>query len=69
VSDEKTGVVFMLWGAYAQKKGAVVDKTKHLVLESAHPSPFAANRGFFGNNHFIKANEYLAKQGKKVIEW
>ena len=69
LSDEKKELVFILWGAYAQKKGSIIDETKHLVLKSAHPSPFAANRGFFGNNHFLKANEYLTKHGKKPIEW
>ena len=69
VSEEKEGVVFMLWGAYAQKKGAIVDRQKHLVLESPHPSPFAANRGFFGNNHFNKANDYLQKLGKGEVKW
>jgi uracil-DNA glycosylase len=69
VSEEKEHLVFMLWGAYAQKKGSIADDTRHLVLKSAHPSPFAANRGFFGNNHFIKANEYLKSKGKKPIEW
>ncbi|WP_017732572.1 uracil-DNA glycosylase [Nafulsella turpanensis] len=69
VSDEKENIVFILWGAYAQKKGAVIDDKKHLVLKSAHPSPFAANRGFFGNNHFIKANDYLKSKGKKPIDW
>ena len=69
VSEEKEHIVFMLWGAYAQKKGSIIDETKHLVLKSAHPSPFAANRGFFGNNHFIKANEYLQSKGKEPIRW
>ncbi|WP_224995660.1 uracil-DNA glycosylase [Cesiribacter sp. SM1] len=69
LSDEKKELVFMLWGAYAQKKGSVIDETKHLVLKSAHPSPFAANRGFFGNNHFKKANEYLQQHGKEPIAW
>lgn len=69
VSEEKQHVVFMLWGAYAQKKGAVIDTSKHLVLESAHPSPFAAHRGFFGNKHFSKANTYLRKHGKSEIDW
>ncbi|HEY4651773.1 MAG TPA: uracil-DNA glycosylase, partial [Pontibacter sp.] len=59
VNDLKEHVVFMLWGAYAQKKGAFIDTSKHLVLQSAHPSPFAADRGFFGNRHFSKANAYL----------
>lgn len=69
VSDEKEHIVFMLWGAYAQKKGSIIDETRHLVLKSAHPSPFAANRGFFGNNHFLKANKYLKEKGKQPIEW
>lgn len=69
VSEEKENVVFMLWGAYAQKKGAVIDESKHLVLKSAHPSPFAADRGFFGNDHFKQANAYLRKHGKPEIEW
>lgn len=69
VSEEKDGVVFMLWGAYAQKKGAIINRDKHLVLESAHPSPFSAHRGFFGNKHFSKANDYLRSQGKEEIDW
>ncbi len=69
VSEEKEHVVFMLWGAYAQKKGAVIDESKHLVLKSAHPSPFAADRGFFGNDHFKQANAYLREHGKPEIEW
>ncbi len=69
ISEKKSGVVFMLWGAYAQRKGEIIDASKHLVLTSAHPSPFAAHRGFFGNNHFKKANEYLVAQGKEPIDW
>ena len=69
ISDEKEGVVFLLWGAYAQKKGAVIDKSKHHVLQSAHPSPFAADRGFFGNKHFSKTNEYLRSRGEEEIAW
>ncbi|MEM9673310.1 MAG: uracil-DNA glycosylase [Bacteroidota bacterium] len=69
ISDEREGVVFLLWGAYAQKKGAVIDESKHYVLKSAHPSPFAADRGFFGNNHFKLANEYLQQNGKEEIDW
>lgn len=69
VNDLKEGVVFMLWGAYAQKKGAFIDESKHLVLKAAHPSPFAADRGFFGTHHFSKANEYLKAQGKEPIDW
>ncbi len=69
LSEQKQNVVFLLWGAYAQKKGAIIDKTKHHVLESAHPSPFAAHRGFFGNRHFSKANEYLVSKGLSAIDW
>lgn len=69
VSEEKQDVVFLLWGAYAQKKGEIINEEKHFVLKSAHPSPFAANRGFFGNQHFSKANAYLAEKGKPAIEW
>lgn len=69
VSDEKQNVVFMLWGAYAQKKGAVIDAGKHYVLKAAHPSPFAADKGFFGCKHFSKANAYLAGHGLPEIEW
>ncbi|RIJ41488.1 uracil-DNA glycosylase [Pontibacter oryzae] len=69
VNDEKENVVFMLWGAYAQKKGAFIDERKHLVLKAAHPSPFAADRGFFGSRHFSKANEYLETHGKTTIAW
>jgi uracil-DNA glycosylase len=69
ISDEKNNVVFLLWGAYAQKKGEIIDRGKHLVLMSAHPSPFSADRGFFGCKHFSKANEYLKKQGLGEINW
>lgn len=69
VSDNKTNVVFLLWGAYAQKKGEIIDRNKHLVLMSAHPSPFSADRGFFGNKHFSKTNEYLKGRGLKEIDW
>ncbi|HEY3403477.1 MAG TPA: uracil-DNA glycosylase [Ohtaekwangia sp.] len=69
VSEEKRNVVFMLWGAYAQKKGEIIDRSKHLVLMSAHPSPFSADRGFFGNKHFSKANEYLKSKGISEIDW
>lgn len=62
-------IVFILWGAYAQKKGAFIDTNKHLVLKSAHPSPLSAYRGFFGNKHFSKANQYLVKYGKEPIQW
>jgi len=69
ISDSKTNVVFLLWGAYAQKKGEIIDRNKHLVLMSAHPSPFSADRGFFGNKHFSKTNEYLKSKGLKEIDW
>lgn len=69
VSREKTGVVFLLWGAYAQKKVELIDRSKHLVLMSAHPSPFSADRGFFGNKHFSKTNDYLRSHGLKEIDW
>lgn len=69
LSETKEGLVFLLWGSYAQRKGAVIDTSRHLVLKSAHPSPFAAHKGFFGNRHFSKANDYLVKHGKSPIEW
>jgi uracil-DNA glycosylase len=69
LAEEKEGLVFLLWGSYAQKKGAFIDERKHLVLKSAHPSPLSAYRGFFGNHHFSKTNEYLLKQGRIPIDW
>jgi uracil-DNA glycosylase len=69
ISTEKENVVFLLWGAYAQKKAALIDATKHLILQSAHPSPFSADRGFFGNKHFSKTNAYLKSKGLTPIEW
>jgi uracil-DNA glycosylase len=69
LSEEREHLVFLLWGNYARAKGAHIDREKHLVLESPHPSPFAAHSGFFGNNHFKRANEYLLAQGKKPIDW
>lgn len=70
ISDQKEHVVFMLWGAYAQKKGAVINSKKHLVLKSKHPSPMAAQwGGWFGNKHFSQANEYLVGNGLPPIEW
>lgn len=62
-------VVFMLWGSYAQKKGAHIDRSKHLVLESVHPSPLSAHRGFLGNGHFKKANDYLERHDRPPIDW
>ena len=69
LSEEKEGLVFILWGSYAQKKGAVIDRNKHLVLSSPHPSPLSAHRGFFGCKHFSKANTYLSKKGETPIYW
>lgn len=69
LNNEHSGLVFLLWGSYAQKKGAIIDKQRHLVLQSAHPSPFSANRGFFGNHHFSQTNNYLQDQSKTVINW
>ncbi|WP_432410612.1 uracil-DNA glycosylase [Rasiella sp. SM2506] len=70
LSEERKGIVFLLWGGYAKKKGAKIDTSKHLVLTSGHPSPLSANRGYwFGNKHFSKANEYLKKNHKQVINW
>lgn len=69
ISDQKEGVVFLLWGAYAQRKGEIIDASRHNILSSAHPSPFAANRGFFGNKHFSKTNAYLKEKGLSTIDW
>lgn len=69
LSESKSNLVFMLWGAYAQQKGAVIDTQKHLVLSSPHPSPFSAHRGFLGNGHFSKTNHYLKSLGKPEINW
>lgn len=69
LSNEKQNLVFFLWGAYAQKKGEAIDRTKHLVLESVHPSPLSASRGFFGNKHFSRCNEYLEAHGIDQIYW
>jgi uracil-DNA glycosylase len=69
LSEEKTGLVFLLWGNYAKRKGEVIDRDKHLVLEAAHPSPFSAHNGFFGCRHFSQANQYLILQGKNEVGW
>jgi uracil-DNA glycosylase len=69
VNEQCEGVVFMLWGSYAQKKGAMIDSSRHLVLKAPHPSPLSAYRGFFGCRHFSQANEYLLGHGKEPIEW
>ena len=70
INQKLENVVFLLWGSFAQKKGKLIDREKHLVLESGHPSPLSANRGmWFGNNHFRLTNEYLREKGKEEIEW
>ena len=69
INRDKNHIVFFLWGAYAQKKGEAIDRARHLVLESVHPSPLSASRGFFGNRHFSKCNEYLTANGLDPINW
>jgi len=69
INRESSGVVFLLWGSYAQRKGRFIDREKHLVLSSVHPSPLAAYRGFFGNNHFSATNEYLRGANQREIDW
>ncbi len=69
LNDKGEHIVFMLWGSYAQKKGAFIDRKKHLVLEAPHPSPLSAHRGFLGCGHFKTANEYLEKNGRKAVDW
>ena len=69
IANACSGIVFMLWGNYAIKKGELIDRSRHLVLTSAHPSPLSASRGFFGNHHFSRANEYLVAHGKEPIVW
>lgn len=69
LARERSGLVFILWGSYAIKKGAFIDRTRHMVLTSPHPSPLSASRGFFGNHHFSQANAYLQSQGKTPIKW
>jgi uracil-DNA glycosylase len=69
ISDKKENVVFVLWGAFAQKKEELIDASKHFILKSAHPSPFSVYRGFFGSKPFSKINNYLVSKGKKTIEW
>lgn len=70
ISAEREGIVFLLWGGFAKKKAALIDKMKHYVLTSGHPSPLSANRGYwFGNKHFSRTNELLEKQGKTPIDW
>lgn len=69
VNQEQNGVVFLLWGAYAQKKGQVIDRNRHLVLQAPHPSPLSAHRGFLGCKHFSQANAYLQNNGRSQIDW
>ncbi len=69
VSDDKEHIVFMLWGKFAQGKEALIDTRKHLILKSAHPSPFSVHTGFFGNRHFSKANRWLKQHSEKEIDW
>jgi uracil-DNA glycosylase len=69
ISEKKEGIVFILWGAFAQAKAELIDKTKHHIIKSPHPSPFSADRGFFGSKPFSKTNEILIKEGKKAVDW
>lgn len=69
LSAAREGLVFLLWGSYARKKKALIDTRKHLVLESPHPSPLSAHRGFLGNGHFSKANEWLVSRGMEPVDW
>jgi uracil-DNA glycosylase len=69
IAEEKEHLVFILWGAYAQRKGAFIDTSKHLVLKSAHPSPLSSYRGFFGSKPFSKTNDYLIRTGQSPIQW
>ena len=69
ISSQKKNIVFILWGSFAKSKADIIDKREHLILESSHPSPFSAHKGFFNKNHSIKANEYLNHNNIKIIEW
>ncbi len=69
LNEKQSGLVFMLWGAYAQRKGEIIDRDRHLALTAPHPSPFSADRGFFGCRHFSRANDYLREQGRETIDW
>lgn len=69
LNDGRDGLVFLLWGSYAMKKGAAIDRSRHLVLTAPHPSPLSAHRGFFGCRHFSKANAWLQRQGREPIRW
>ncbi len=69
LNEQREGLVFLLWGSYAQKKGAIIDRSRHLVLTAPHPSPLSAHRGFFGCRHFSQANHYLQSRGQTPIDW
>ena len=69
LSEKKSGLVFILWGSYAQSKARLIDSGRHCILRSAHPSPLSAYRGFFGNHHFSLTNDYLSRTGKSIIKW
>ena len=69
LNEQGQHIVFMLWGSYAQKKGQIIDRSRHFVLASAHPSPLSASRGFFGNHHFSRANQYLLANAREAIDW
>lgn len=69
LNEQREGVVFLLWGAYAQRKGAFIDESRHLVLKAPHPSPLSAHRGFFGCRHFSRANAYLEGRGERAVDW
>lgn len=69
ISEHKSGIIFILWGKHAASKKCLIDENKHMILESTHPSPLSASRGFFDSKHFSKTNEYLKKIGRREIEW
>lgn len=69
INQHREGVVFLLWGSYARKKGRIIDRNRHLVLEGPHPSPLSAYRGFFGCKHFSRANQWLQEQGQAPVDW
>ena len=69
INEHCEGVVFLLWGSHAQKKGAIIDRQRHCVLKAPHPSPLSAHRGFFGSNHFVQTNQWLVDRGEAPIDW
>jgi uracil-DNA glycosylase len=69
LSENRTGIVFLLWGRFAQDKSPLIDETRHQILKAAHPSPFSADKGFFGCRHFSKTNKYLSESGKAPVDW